>query len=155
MRSLYGLFIPVLLLAAIALAAPPVHAAATPPPDDDRTIVQPSALERPADAVAPTDALSPMMVEIEQLLADQKTAVEALRSQLAEAVGADRKIELLQAIHRLKSETEVNILRVQLSYAEREGRVEQVRQLEEAIAYLTSPRPVPPPQPRPAPDRTH
>jgi hypothetical protein len=149
---------PYRLLSVLVLASlPAVLAVAEGPssqglrPDVERNSVPPPVLGGPEFGPRPTREPSPMMVEIKQLIADQNLAVEALGTEMSRTEDPDRKMEILQSIHEIKTGTEVAILRVQLRYARQEGRLETARKIEEAIEYLTSPRPVPIPEPRPRP----
>ena len=91
---------------------------------------------------------SPMMIEIKELLAIEECEVAELRNQVLATMEPGRRIELIRAIHDLKAETEVDILRVQLKHARLAGRSDTVLELEEAIEFMTNPRPVPAPRER-------
>jgi hypothetical protein len=153
-RSLLSTLALLLSLAA-TLAAAGAGPVAETRPDDRKATVPSVALDRPDDGAPAVRPLSPMMIEIEQVLENQKLAVAELRSELSRTTDGGRKIELLHTIHQLKADAELEILRVQLRYARREGRLETVQKIEEAIEYLTGPRPVPAAEPRTPPDRVH
>jgi len=107
--------------------------------------------ERPDAPPAPERQLSPMMVEITALLEAEKLAVEERRLEMSQTTDMARRLELMTEIHQLKMDTELEILRVQLRHARQAGRLDTVAEIEQAIEFMTNPRPVPAPAPRPVP----
>ena len=134
MRHVFRLLATSFILATLALAAPGS-----------------AAENRPASAPTAPE-LSPMMVEINALLDAERLALADCRLEMDRATDMERRVELMERIHELKTGTELEILRVQLRYAREAGRLDTVQELEEAIEFMTDPRPVPAPEPRPRPD---
>ena len=114
--------------------APATPAADTPPPAPAE---QPS-----ASTLRPAQTLSPMMLEIESLLAAERAAVEVLAARLEKTHDGQALIALQREVEALKQETQLGILEVQLRYARAAGRDEVVAELERALAARKQP-PVP------------
>jgi hypothetical protein len=158
MRNLLGLLTVslVLLVATLAESGPrpgiESQPAAPNPPANERANDVSVPLDRSEVPPAPRRTPPAMMVEIEELLAAEKSNVEERRAEIARTADMARVADLLQEIHQLKVDTELEILRVQLRYAQLTGYEDQVREIEQAIEFMTSPRPVPEPEPRPASD---
>jgi hypothetical protein len=104
-----------------------------------------------AEATAAARVLSPLMVEIQAVLADEQTKVAELQARLEAATDDHAALALQKEIEQIKVETELNILRLQATYARNEGRIEQAAEIEAVIAEMLSPRPVGVPIERPAP----
>ncbi len=167
MRFLYVLMtlLLVLLVAALAVAEPrPLGQSRPDTPDKtnpttveatDQDAEIPSSLVKADAQPAPERELSPMMVEIESLLEAEKLAVEERRVQMTQTTDMAQRVALMDEIHQLKTDTELEILRVQLRYAQQEGHLDTAQEIEAAIEFMTGPRPVPAPEPRPAPDSAH
>ena len=96
-----------------------------------------------------------MMVEIEALLAAEAEAVADLHARFQATTNETAALAIMMEIGRVKVETELNILRVQIRYARADGRVDVAEELEAAIEKMTSPPEIHQPQPRSAADGPH
>ena len=131
-----------LLLVAPMLAAP-LHALAadasvTARPAESETEARGDALAGPAPRT--TVAVSPMFAEMMQALERERVAIAELQARFARATSPAQALEIQRAIERQKLETEVAVLRIQVTHARREGKVEAAAQIEAAIEELTKPR---------------
>ena len=118
-----------LLLAGLALAENP----------------NPAPVERP---------LTPMMQEIQDLQDTAHAAVAELAGQLTGMRDQDQIMAVQREIARIKTESRVEVMRIQLKYAVAEGRQDDAAKLEEIITRLTAPRtPVTPVHPAPTRDK--
>lgn len=158
------------LLAAIAAAtllsvsiAFAQEAQVTEPPAGRTEAVQPakaapvapaSSAEAPAAlAPAPVRAASPMLLEMQALLAAEHEQVLVLRERAAKAANADDAMALQREIEKLKFDTEVSLLRVQAKHARAAGRTEVATRIEAAISELVNPPKLKAPAVRPVPTR--
>ncbi len=96
---------------------------------------------------------SPMMEEIHALLDAEEAALADLQENLQTATDGTAMLAIIQEVERVKKETELDILHVQLRYAREGGHEEAALRLEEVIESLTHPRPVQDPEPRPRSER--
>ena len=96
-------------------------------------------------------ALTPLMAEIQAVLADEQTRVAELEARLSSSLDEGAALALRRQIEQIKVETELNILRLQAEHARRAGQDEQAAAIEAAIAEMLSPRPAGVPSERPAP----
>jgi hypothetical protein len=111
------------------------------------------AVRPPAAAAAPAPArrpLSPMMQEIRAVLDHATRAVQQHSLRLAGVRATSEATAIQKDIERTKFEAEVSILRIQATWARREGRPEAAQRLEAAIADMLSPSVLGDPR-RPAP----
>jgi hypothetical protein len=118
--------------------------------------VQPAAPEgaAPAPAVqAPVRRLSPMMAEMQTVLAAENEKLAELRQRVRSAPTPDEALAIQRDIERLKFETEVSLLRVQAKHARAAGRTEVASRIEMAIAELVHPPKPVAPAARPVPVR--
>ncbi|MGH7732035.1 MAG: hypothetical protein ACRENJ_12390 [Candidatus Eiseniibacteriota bacterium] len=104
---------------------------------------------------APARALPPLAVEIRRRLDQERRELADLTARMrASRPGRDR-LALEREVERVKMETEMAALRLQLDEARRLGRTETVRALEAAIEGFLDPRPqratTPPERPAPPP----
>jgi len=137
----------VLIPALLAVLAVPLVAQS---PADDRAA--PVAVELSDDArPAP---LTPMMREIRALTDAEKIQLDELKLRLESATSQAAHLEALAEIGRLKRDTEIGILEIQLKHAREAGRSETVAKLEESIRNLQSPPRRGVPQPRAEPETT-
>jgi hypothetical protein len=95
--------------------------------------------EELAIARAKIRARSPLMVEIDALLAKQRAALLTLESELAVATDLAHSIALQRKIAEVKEQTEIDILDVQLTHARDKGNQALVQELERSIELLKSP----------------
>lgn len=97
--------------------------------------------------------LSPMMTEMQAVLALEAEKLAELRQRGRESATPDGALAVQREIERLKFETEIALLRVQARHARAAGRVEVATRIEVAIADLVNPpRPLAPAA-RPVPNR--
>lgn len=149
-----------LLSVSIAFAQEPQ---VTEPPAGKTDAVQPaktapvapaSSAEAPAAlAPAPVRAASPMLLEMQALLAAEHEQVLVLRERAAKAASADEAMALQREIEKLKFDTEVSLLRVQAKHARAAGRTEVATRIEAAISELVNPPKLKAPAARPVPSR--
>lgn len=96
-----------------------------------------------ADATAPTPAerpMSPMMAEIVAAVDASHLAVAELSREIAQTTDQGEVLALQREVSRLKNEMRLETLRIQLRYAEAEGRTEAVATLERLLAGPTAAR---------------
>jgi len=117
-----------------------------------------SALAPGAEGAAPGPApharpLSPMLAEMQALLAAEREQLAALHARVAKAGSNDEALALQRAIEKLKFDTEVSLLRVQAKHARQAGRTEVAARIEAAITELLNPPKIVAPSARPVPSR--
>ena len=117
------------------------------------------------DAVGPQVALpnapaikkpapSPMVAEMIALLATQDQKLADLGARQGKARTNEEALAVQREIQDLKQGTEISLLRIQATYARREGRVQDADRLEATIRDLVSPPKLNSASARPAPVRT-
>ena len=98
-----------------------------------------------ADATAPTPAertVCSMMAEIAAAVDASHQAVAELSREIARTTDQGEALALQREVMRLKDEMRLETIRIQLRYAEAEGRTEAVATLERLLAGPTPPRAV-------------
>jgi hypothetical protein len=88
----------------------------------------------------PTPSSSPMVQEIKAQLDASRAAVAELTRSLATARGQAAVLDLQREITRIKTESRIEICRIQLRYAIAEGHAETAAKLEQVIADLVAPQ---------------
>ena len=83
--------------------------------------------------------LSPMMVEIESAMEATRLEVADLKLQYEAAVSDEQAMEIMREVARVKRESRVELIHIQLRHARLAGNEELVTQLEEVIARMTAP----------------
>ena len=101
----------------------------------------------------PARELSPMMMEIHSAMEDARREVAVLKLQYEATADNETAMEIMREVARVKRESRVEMMRIQLRYARLEGRDEAVIKLEEVITRMTTPPTPGEPIPRPAPRR--
>lgn len=101
----------------------------------------------------PRERMTPMMAELHDALAAERTRLAALRAELARARGTTREAAAQRALAAAKRETEARLLRIQADHARREGRLEVAARLDAALAALHTPPAAREAAQRPAPVR--
>jgi len=142
-------------------ATPPAQTTAPAAPDLDinqaeiAAGVVPDALD-PAKTAPTASEPSPLLVEIEAVLAASRAAVAELATR-ADATGDPAMaFALQQQIARVKQQAELDILAIQARHARLAGNDELATQIEADIATIMNPpAPVAPAVPRPAPADQH
>lgn len=115
------------------------------------SITAPALADTEPAPAAPERTLSPMMQEIQDLIAAARADLDDLEADYRLATGSERD-DLERMIADLKLATEIAVMETQLRYAAAEGRAEDVKLLEETIAALRGQRrPTAPPRPRAEP----
>ena len=100
----------------------------------------------------PTLALSPMMAEIFSYMDARDLLLEAKRQQYATAKSDPAAAMTLQTeMQKLKFETEIEVLRIQVRWATKEGRTADALALEASIEERLNPKVTLAPEKRPAP----
>lgn len=117
-----------------------------------------SALVPAPETAAPAPAvsarpLSPMLVEMQTVIAAEQEQLAALRTRVAKASSPEEALALQREIEKLKFDTEVSLLRVQAKHARTAGRTEVATRIEAAISELVNPPKVKAPAARPVPSR--
>jgi TolA-binding protein len=120
------------LFLTIAMAA--VAAVAPPEPAEPQQRVL-----RPEEPVQAQPALSPLMQEIEAVLAADEAAVTALNEQLATAPDEQAALHILGQIRQQKQDTELAILRIQQRHALKEGETAAAERIGLAIDRILNP----------------
>lgn len=139
-----------LLAAVLALAA--AEAAQEPSPG-----LVPQANHTPTAAplgllALPRESLSPRLLEIRDLLEGRDKQLETLTAQFQAASDDAEAMRIMREIHTLKAGTELELLKIQLRYARKDGNHEAVARLEETLARIKAGPKVISPNPRPRPD---
>jgi hypothetical protein len=113
----------------------------------------PAGAQAAAAAVDPTieGRCSPMMGEIDSLLAAQREELTALQERFDRAANEVDALELQRAIERLKMQTEASILRTQARYARLAGQLRVAQEIEATLESLSEPAQPAPPNDRFAP----
>jgi hypothetical protein len=131
-------------------AAPEVSKVAPATP----TSATPVAPSDEAPAVAPKPRpLSPMMAEMQTVLAAESERLAELKLRAGKAPTPDDALAIQREIERVKFDTEVSLLRVQAKHARQAGRTEVASRIESAIADLVNPSKPVAPAARPVPSR--
>jgi hypothetical protein len=107
----------------------------------------PAAAERP---------LSPMMIEIRGVLAEQQRQVGTLDARFAETTSETAAMAIQQEIEQIKQDAELEILAIQARHARAAGDEDLAQSLDAAIATIQNPPPPPAPTiERPVPVENH
>ncbi len=93
----------------------------------------------PSLGSVPRGRPTPMVAEMLALVESERVQVAELRGALAGVRDAARALELQRRIERVKVDTEVSLLRVQIGYAQREGRSETAARLQRTLNMVLSP----------------
>lgn len=104
----------------------------------------------PAEKAPRVAKASPMMIEIRAVLDGERTALKSLNERFRAAKDPDAAIAIQREIARVKLDTEVEVLRVQVKHARAAGRADVAASLETAIQQILEPSTPPPAAPRPA-----
>ncbi len=120
-----------LIALTLALAAPGPSAVQAPQPAATEAVVDTAAV-RPR-------RLSPMGLEMQQVMDKEKEALAGLQARFAAARDAAAALAVQREIERLKVETEVALLRIQAGYARRAGQLEAAQRIEAAIEGILNP----------------
>lgn len=102
----------------------------------------------------PAPEISPMMAEIQATIDAATETVAELNVRYREATDQATALALAKEAARVKHESRVAVMQIQLRYALEEGREDTALKLEEAIARMTAPPRVGQPRPRPVPGQT-
>jgi hypothetical protein len=147
MKTSRSIFVLLLLLVSAwsLMAANPAD-----PPATVQTSLTPDGAPKAVRAPA---HLTPMMAEIQAALEANREAVAYLAARFRAAADETEAMELAREIRSIKLEGRLGVLRIQLRYAQEEGRTEAAAELESAIERMTAPPRTGTPIPRPAPQR--
>jgi len=97
---------------------------------------------RPATSTAgekSTRVLSPMMVEINAAIETARLEVAELKLRHEAAVDDKTAMEIMGEVIRVKRESRVEMMRIQLRYARLAGNDELIAELEEIVEKMTAP----------------
>lgn len=87
----------------------------------------------------PTRELSPMMTEIKAAIETARLEVAELKFQYEAAVDDRAAMEIMREVARVKRESRVGMMRIQLRYARLDGNDELAVELEEIVTKMTAP----------------
>jgi len=90
-------------------------------------------------AEEPTHELSPMMTEIMASMEVTRLEVADLKLRYEAATDNQAAMEIMREVTRVKKESRVEMMRIQLRYARLDGNDELVTKLEEIVARMTAP----------------
>jgi len=138
-----SLALSLLLAGSLALAAADAGAQTAPAPTSP---APPTGLFTPR--VKPT----PMVAELLQSVEAERAMVAELRRELSGSRSSTHRLEVQRRIERIKRAGEVARIRVQIGYAQREGRPAVAVVLERALHMIQSPAAPGQPTPRPVSD---
>ena len=128
-RSVGTVLVLALLSLSVCLALSDSEIARTPsPPQSPRGLMK----------IAP-EHLSPRLREIRERLELERTQLEPLREEFRKATDPEKAREIASRMSELKTQTEGDILGIQLKFARVEGKSEQVEALERMIAQRSAP----------------
>ncbi len=82
---------------------------------------------------------TPMVAELLQSVEVERTQIAELRRSLASSRSSAHRLDLQRRIERIKLEGEVARIRVQIGYAQREGRRTVAESLEQALQMIQPP----------------
>jgi hypothetical protein len=102
---------------------------------------------------APAREISPMMMEIFAAQEAMKLEIADLKLQYDAAGSNEQAMEIMHEMARVKKESRVEMMRIQLRYARLAGNEEQIAELEVVIAKMTAPPAKGTPISREAPQR--
>ena len=94
--------------------------------------------EEPAEP-APVRELSPMMTEIKASMEAARLEVADLKLRYELETDDQAAMEIMREVARVKKESRVEMMRIQLRYARLDGNDELVTKLEEIVARMTAP----------------
>jgi hypothetical protein len=100
--------------------------------------------------------LSPLAADMMKVIESEQQALAALSLRFKRAGDARAALAVQREIERVKLETEVSLLRIQASYARREGRLKTAQEIEAAVETMLRVQglqPVPKSQARGGPQR--
>jgi hypothetical protein len=90
-------------------------------------------------AEEPTRGLSPMMTEIMASMEAARLEVTDLRLRYEATTDNETAMEIMREVARVKKESRVEMMRIQLRYARLDGNAELVTELEEIVNRMTAP----------------
>jgi hypothetical protein len=114
------------LAAAVSVAAEPAV----------KVEVRPAA---PGEVVAPVREISPMMLEIQAAVETTRLQVAELKRRHDAAVNDAEAMDLMREAARIKRDSRVEMMRIQLRYARQDGNAELVAELEDIVTRMTAP----------------
>ena len=117
----------------LLVLAASVSMAAEPPV---KVEVRPAA---PGEVVAPAREISPMMMEIQAAMETARLQVAELKRRHDDTVNDEEAMDIMREAARIKRESRVEMMRIQLRYARQDGNAEQVAELEDIVIRMTAP----------------
>ena len=97
------------------------------------------AADQPATPAAAERELSPMMMEITASMETARLEVADLKLRYEASVDNETAMEIMHEVARVKKESRVEMMRIQLRYARLDGNDELVTELEEIVTRMTAP----------------
>ncbi len=104
-----------------------------------QTAAVPSTPEPTAGLFTPRVKPTAMVAELLQSVEAERVQIAELRRALASKRSASDRLEVLRRIERIKLDGEVGRMRVQIGYAQREGRRAVAESLEKALSLIEPP----------------
>jgi len=147
MKTMLGILFGILLLASPLLGWAELTGSPTQTNQTDAAAGPQSSADQPP-TVPLSPEITPMMAEIEALLKAEAEALADLNASFQQARDETEALAVQEEISRIKVETELNILRVQIRHARAAGHEDVAVKLEAAIEKMTNPPEVREPQPR-------
>jgi len=92
-----------------------------------------------ASVAEPARELSPMMQEIQIAMETARLQVADLKLRHDAAVNDEEAMDIMREVVRVKRESRVEMMRIQLRYARLDGNTELVAELEDIVSRMTAP----------------
>lgn len=108
---------------------------------DPAEVPEPAA-EAPWVRTAPETAVTPMQVEIQQLLDSERGALRALRLRFESAAGVEEAVGIQREMRQVKLDTEIAVMETQLRYLRQDGNEAAAASVEETLRLLRNPEEV-------------
>jgi hypothetical protein len=125
MKSLLILFAVLMVAGTVWAADPPVKIEAQP--------------ASPAAGESPPRELSPMMAEINAAMETARLEVADLKLRYEAETDDKAAMEIMREVARVKRESRVEMMRIQLRHARKDGNEDLVLELEGIVAKMTAP----------------
>ncbi|MEN8006213.1 MAG: hypothetical protein ABFS42_04320 [Candidatus Krumholzibacteriota bacterium] len=91
------------------------------------------------ETVAPARELSPMMLEIQAAMESASLRVAELKRRHDAAISDDEAMALAREAAKVKRESRIEMMRIQLRYARQDGNTELVAELEDIVTRMEAP----------------
>lgn len=98
--------------------------------------------EAPLIRKTPESAVTPLQLEIQQLLDNERGALRALRLRFEKASGVEEAVEIQREMRQVKLDTEIALMETQLRYLRQDGNEAAAAAVEETLRLLRNPEDV-------------